>query len=53
MLETILVPLDGSAGAEVALPFATEIAARARANLILATAASPIRATWNPSTMPI
>ena len=41
MLETILVPLDGSAGAEIALPFATEIAARARANLILATAAPP------------
>jgi nucleotide-binding universal stress UspA family protein len=41
MLETVLVPLDGSAGAEIALPIATEIAARARANLILATAAPP------------
>jgi nucleotide-binding universal stress UspA family protein len=41
MLETILVPLDGSAGAEIALPIATEIAIRARANLILATAAPP------------
>jgi nucleotide-binding universal stress UspA family protein len=41
MLETLLVPLDGSAGAEIALPFATGIAARARANLVLATAALP------------
>ena len=38
MLQKILVPLDGSSGAEIALPFAEEIATKSAAGLTLVTA---------------
>ncbi|MBI4299931.1 MAG: universal stress protein [Chloroflexi bacterium] len=41
MFERILVPLDGSAAAESALPYAEEIAARSGADLILFSVCDP------------
>ena len=38
MLQKILVPLDGSVSAEIALPFAEEVAAKSNASIALVTA---------------
>lgn len=48
MIKKILVPLDGSSSAEIALPFAEEIAARTAADIFLMTATGSVSIEVEP-----
>src|SRR5688572_25842349 len=47
-IRTVLVPVDGSAASEHALPLATSIARRAGAQVVLAHVYSPLHAPRDP-----
>ena len=50
MLKTILLPLDGSPLAERALPYATSLARRSEASILLLAAVQRSDASWGPDT---